>query len=55
MEHNRFVDVLTIHNDQISHVQPIYPLCYVVLSLFFGCLHGGQGLLSDFVTNRLVD
>ena len=42
-------DILTIHNDHISYVKHV--LAPLFFSALFGCLHGGGGLLSDFVTN----
>ena len=44
-----FCDILTIHNDQISYFKHVLAPLYVFFSLV-GCLHGGGGLLSNFVT-----
>ena len=43
-------DVLTIHNDQISHVNPALGPLYVFFTIF-GCWRGDGGLLNDFVTS----
>ena len=38
-----FFNILTIHNDQISHVKRVLDPIYVLFTLF-GCLDGGKGL-----------
>ena len=49
-----FLDILTIHNDQIPFVMRVLDPLYVFFTLF-GCYRGRGGLLNDFVTTSLLE